>query len=121
MTDLQDCRLTLSATKALLSLCVCVCVSVLPISSSQGKTTTRVFLVFVRESQFDRKRLNKSASDNMKPLIQLFCSSGLAAFICWLKQLQASKLLTAQNITGFMKFGSYHLKKRGRKGRKKSS
>lgn len=49
----------------------------------------------------------------MKPLIQLFCSSGLAAFICWLKlkQLQASKLITVQNIIGLMKFGSYHLKK----------
>lgn len=57
----------------------------------------------------------------MKQLIQLFCSSGLAAFICWLKlkQLQASKLITAQNIIGFMKFGSYRLKKGERKeGRK---
>lgn len=57
----------------------------------------------------------------MKPLIQLFCSSGLAAFICWLKlkQLQASRLITVQNIIGFMKFGSYHLEKgEGKEGRK---
>lgn len=113
MTDLQDCRCTFSATKALLSQCVCVCVSILPISSLCWKTTAWGFLGFVWESQFHQKRLNKSASDNTKPLIQLFCSSGLASFIFWLKlkQLQASKLITVLNIIGFMKFGSYHLKK----------
>lgn len=98
--------------------CFCgfVYVSILSISSLQRKTSAWIFLVFIWESQFDRKRLNKSASDNMRPLLQLFCSNGLAAFICWLKlkQLRTSKLITEQNIIGFMKFGSYHLEMGGR-------